>query len=148
MATAHKTSISTGTSSSYMGTSCVSSRNSEIKREIEEGTVPRRSRRNKASTHSSTPLATDTSVLTKRRLNPEEAEGTRPRRRRINNSGRGTRKTGIKQERKTRIKQEFEDDVAVSLGRNVAPSYKNIADETTFPQEASDALFVEKKVAN
>jgi hypothetical protein len=140
VATAGKTSISTGTSSSYMGISSVSSRDIEIKREIEEGTGPRRSRRIKASAHSITPLGLAASAPPKRHSNPKVVKReTRPRRRRLDNSGKGLRET--------RIKQEFEDDTAVSLGRNIAASYKNIVDEASFAQ-ASDALFVEKKVTN
>lgn len=146
--TADKTSIRTDTSSSYSGSS-VSSQSVKIKREIKEETVPYQLRRNKGSTHSATPLGLATSAPPKRHSNSKVVKREpRTRRRRFNDSGKDLRETRIKQERTTRIKQEGEDDAAVSLGREVAPSYKKIADEASFPHEASDALPVEKKVAN
>lgn len=149
--TADEASITTGASSSSVGISSVSSRNSEIKQEYPGGrsAVPDRRRRKKAPTRNSTLLGLATSASSKRRLDPDETmRDTPPRRRRINKPGKGTRKTRIKQEKKTQIKQEFEDDAAVFLGEDAALPYKDISDEALLAQEASDALSEEKNGAS
>jgi hypothetical protein len=141
-----KTSITTDASSSYMGTSAVSSHGVEVKLEIEEEIVPRQSRRRRAPTRNTTSLGLATSASSKRRLDPDETKrDAPPPRRRINNSGKGTKKTRIKQKKKTYIKQEFEDDAAVFLGEDAVLPYKDIVDEASFAQEVSDAPSEEKK---
>jgi hypothetical protein len=143
VATADKTSILTGASSTCMDTSSVSRHGVEIKREIEEETVPRRSRRNKGSRYSAAPLGLAISASTKGHLGSKVVKReTRPRRKRLDNRRKALGETGIKQEE---IKQKLEDDAAVSLKRNVAPPYENIADGMSFAQEVSDAFCEEKK---
>ncbi|KAH8077236.1 hypothetical protein HD553DRAFT_327368 [Filobasidium floriforme] len=93
VATPNKTSISMGASNSYMGTSFVPSHGVEIKREIKKEIVPRQSRRNIGSKHNATPLGLATSASSMRRLDPDQTKrDAPPRRRRINNCGKGRRK--------------------------------------------------------
>lgn len=118
VATADKTSIATCTSGSYSGSS-VSSFDVKIKEEYpgEQSPIPNRRKRNKASTRDSTLLVT--SAPANRRSDAKVVKsGKRPRRRRFDDSGKALRKTRIKQERPTRIKEEFEHDAVVSRQKN------------------------------